>query len=164
MTLQYFQELANYNIWANDINIDWLESITEEQWNQPVVSSFGSIGATVLHIAGAERIWHDRVIKAESPVWLPNVFKGNKHETLELWKMNSLNLKVFLEKFDADQMNTPLTFKRINGESYEMLHYHVFAHVFNHSTYHRGQILLMLRQVGYEQVSSTDMLGFFRKK
>ncbi|MEO5581794.1 MAG: DinB family protein, partial [Saprospiraceae bacterium] len=53
---------------------------------------------------------------------------------------------------------------RLNGEPYEMSFEHVFAHVFNHSTYHRGQILLMVRQVGYEQVGSTDMLGYFRIK
>ena len=164
MTLPYFQELANYNIWANDINIGWLESITEEQWNQPVVSSFGSIGETVLHIVGAEKIWVDRINKVDSPIWLPNIFKGNKKEIIELWKSASTNLKACVDQFDPEAMHTNLSFKRINGDAYEMTHYHVFAHVFNHSTYHRGQILLMLRQVGYEQVSGTDMLGFFRKK
>lgn len=164
MTFSYFKELANYNIWANNININWLEAITEEQWSQPIVSSFGNIAATVLHLAGAENIWYERIINIEKPVWLPNVFVGNKQETIDLWKNSSKNLKACTDDFDPESLHSVLSFKRLNGEPYEMSFEHVFAHVFNHSTYHRGQILLMLRQVGYEQVGSTDMLGYFRIK
>ena len=73
------------------------------------------------------------------------------------------NLKSFIEKFDETKLPVNLSFKRLNGDPYEMPHYQVFAHVFNHSTYHRGQIVTMLRQVGFAGVGSTDMVGFFRK-
>lgn len=163
MTLSYFQELADYNIWANNMVRGWLESISEDQWSQPITSSFGSIGATALHIAGAERIWYDRLAGIENPIWLPNEFKGSKKETLDVWEECSTNLKTFLMTFDPQNMTSILSFKRLNGEPYEILHYHVFAHVFNHSTYHRGQIITMLKQVGLDQMSGTDMLVFFRK-
>ena len=39
----------------------------------------------------------------------------------------------------------------------------VFAHVVNHGTYHRGQLVTMLRQVGFSNVGSTDLLGIYRR-
>jgi uncharacterized damage-inducible protein DinB len=163
MTKQYFLELADYNVWANNIVNSWLDNINDEQWSKYVESSFNSIGETVLHVAGAETIWLDRLNKVASPVWLPSVFKGTKDETIELWKKSSAGLKKNVESFDESVMIEKLAFKRINSDKYEMPHYQVFAHVFNHSTYHRGQLVTMLRQVGFTNVGSTDMLGFYRK-
>ena len=46
MNKSYFIELAQYNIRANYIVISWLQQISEQQWKQPVVSSFNSITET----------------------------------------------------------------------------------------------------------------------
>jgi len=85
MTKQYFLEVADYNIWANDIVLSWINNITDEQWKKHVVSSFNSIAETVLHITSAETIWLERLNKAESPVWLQSAFKGTRNEVTELW-------------------------------------------------------------------------------
>ncbi|HKO80500.1 MAG TPA: DinB family protein [Chitinophagaceae bacterium] len=163
MTKNYFIQLADYNLWANDIVHSWLNKVTDEQWEQTVISSFDSIAETSLHIAAAETVWLDRLNNAAAPVWLPSVFKGSKNETLDVWNKASKNLKSFIENFDETKLQINLSFKRLNGDAYEMPHYQVLAHVFNHSSYHRGQIVTMLRQVGFAGVGSTDMLGFFRK-
>lgn len=163
MTKNYFIQLADYNVWANNIVHSWFEKITEEQWKQPVVSSFDSIEATSLHVIGAESIWCDRLNKVETPVWFPSVFNGSKNEAQYIWKKASQNLASFVENFDEAQLPVNMKFTRLNGIAYEMPHYQVLAHVFNHSTYHRGQIVTMLRQVGFTQLSSTDLSGFYQK-
>jgi uncharacterized damage-inducible protein DinB len=163
MTKNYFIELADYNIWANDIVHSWLDKITDEQWEQPIVSSFDSIAATALHIAGAETIWLDRLNNTAAPVWLPTIFKGSKKEALDVWNKASANLKSFVADFDETKLQINLSFKRLNGDAYEMPHYQAFAHMFNHSSYHRGQLVTMLRQAGFTDISSTDILRYFRK-
>jgi len=163
MTKNYFTEVADFNVWANNIVWEWLDQISEEQWQQHIVSSFNSIAETVLHVVSAETIWLDRLNKVESPVWLQTTFKGSRKETIELWKRSTVGLKKFMDEFDEAGMMNMLVFKRINGDRYEMPHYQVFAHIFNHSTYHRGQLVTMLRQAGFINVGSTDMLGFYRK-
>ena len=163
MTKQYFAELAEFNVWANNIVLSWLNNINDEQWSKYVESSFNSIGETVLHIVSAESVWLERLNKVESPVWLQSSFKGTKDEIMALWKKTSTGLKKFVAGFNEASMMDKLVFKRLNGDRYEMPHYQVFAHIFNHSTYHRGQLVTMLRQVGYTNVGSTDMLVFYRK-
>ena len=163
MTKQYFIELADYNIWANDIVQGWLNALADEQWNQTIVSSFNSIRETALHLTGTESVWLDRLNKVEAPVWLPPVFTGTKKEMLDRWNNASHNIKSFVEKFDETKINEKLDFKRLNGDQYSMPYHQVFAHVFNHSTYHRGQLVTMLRQAGFTNVSSTDLLGYYRK-
>lgn len=162
MTKNYFIDLANYNIWANDIVCSWLEQINAEQWEQPIVSSFNSIQGTVLHLISAEHIWVQRLDKLEKTEWLASTYKGTKEQHIALWKQSSANLKKLLEDFDEDKLRVKFEFKRINGEVNILEYYQSFAHIFNHSTYHRGQVLTMLRQVGFTNVGSTDMLIFYR--
>ncbi len=160
MTKTYFIELANYNIWANDIVCSWLEQISDEQWKQEVVSSFNSIQETVLHLISAEHIWVQRLDKLEKTEWLASTYKGTKEEHIALWKQASANLKKMVVDFDENNLPVKFDFKRINGEVNTLKYYQAFAHVFNHSTYHRGQLVTMLRQVGFTNVGSTDMLVF----
>ena len=69
----------------------------------------------------------------------------------------------FIDAFDESNFDTNLDFKRLNGDAYSMPYYQLFAHVVNHATYHRGQLVTMLRQAGFTNVSATDLLGVYRK-
>jgi uncharacterized damage-inducible protein DinB len=161
MNRHYFIELAGFNIWANNIVCGWLEQISDEQWNKEIMSSFNNIQETVLHIISAENAWVQR-FKKEPVEWLQSTYKGSKEEHIELWKKTSAAFKHCVEDFDESMLPTNLDFKRLNGDAYSMPYYQLFAHVVNHATYHRGQLVTMLRQAGFLNVSSTDLLGFYR--
>ncbi|CAN5217072.1 DinB family protein [soil metagenome] len=161
MNKDYFKELSEYNVWANNIVCSWLEQITDEQWKQEVISSFNSIQETVLHIISAEKAWLQR-FKKEKVEWLQFNYKGSKEEHIALWKKTSAELKAYVEGFDENNLLVKLDYKRLNGEEKSTAFYAMFAHVFNHSTYHRGQLVTMLRQVGFTGVTSTDLLGFYK--
>lgn len=162
MNKQYFIELAEYNIWANNIVCGWLENISDEQWNQPILSSFNSIQETVLHIISAENTWLQR-FRNEPVVWLQSTYKGTKDEHIALWKKTSEDFRLIVENFNEADLTKNLEFKRLNGEPYSMPFYQLFAHVVNHATYHRGQLVTMLRQSGFVNVGPTDLLGYYRK-
>jgi uncharacterized damage-inducible protein DinB len=40
----------------------------------------------------------------------------------------------------------------------------MMLHVFNHGTYHRGQLVNMLRQLGIEKIPPTDFSVWSKKK
>src|SRR6185312_9831602 len=103
MTKQYFKELAEYNLWANTIVCDWLEQISDEQWNKEIISSFNSIQETVLHIISAEKAWLQRFRK--QPVeWLQSTYKGKKEEHIKLWKETSAEMKSLIDSFDENDL------------------------------------------------------------
>src|SRR6187551_1611750 len=112
MTKEYFLEVADFNVWANNIVLSWLNNITDEQWEKHVVSSFNSIAETVLHITSAETIWLERLNKVESPVWLQSTFKGTRTDVIELWKKASLGLKKNVEDFNEEALMDKLVFRR----------------------------------------------------
>jgi uncharacterized damage-inducible protein DinB len=162
MTKQYINELAAYNCWANEQICTWLQAISETQWQQTVVSSFNSLADTCLHIASAEHIWTLRIMNKPTE-WLAANFSGDKNALIKKWKGISLTLKETAHQFDENKLYDVLQFTKLNGEKHELACNKVFAHVFNHSTYHRGQIVTMLRQVGFTQVSSLDLTSFYLK-
>jgi uncharacterized damage-inducible protein DinB len=99
----------------------------------------------------------------EKVEWLQATFKGTKDEHLALWEKTSTALKGFVDAFDEAKLNEPLAFRRLNGDAYSMPYYQLFSHVVNHAFYHRGQLVTMLRQVGFTDLQSTDLLIFYRK-
>ena len=80
------------------------------------------------------------------------------------WKKISGELKSFIESFDETKMQDSVSFKRPDGNVYELAYYKIFGHVFNHSTYHRGQFVTMLRQAGFTDVYTIDMSTYFWSK
>jgi uncharacterized damage-inducible protein DinB len=39
-----------------------------------------------------------------------------------------------------------------------------FLHLVNHASYHRGQVTMMLRQLGMEAPKSQDMIMFYKER
>ncbi len=164
MTKQYFIELSEFNIWANNLVCNWLEHLNDDQWKQHIVSSFPCLYETVLHMAGTEKAWLERFKKVSHIVPLTSSFTGSKDDLVKIWKATSAELKTFIDSFNENELYTNLYFKRFNGDAYSTPYYQLFAHVINHATYHRGQLVTMLRQVGFTGTGSTDIVTFFDKK
>lgn len=164
MSKEYFIELSEYHVWANNRVCDWLDKISEEQWNQTVVSSFNSIYETILHVAAAEKIWVERLQKNSNSEMLTKTFSGSKEELLKTWKEISISFKKLIEGMPEDLFQQKLLFKNTKGIEYNQRYYQLLAHVINHTTYHRGQVVTMLRQVGFTDVNSTDMTTYFRNQ
>lgn len=164
MLKPYFNDLAAYNSWADQKAMNWLTQITDEQWEQVNISSFCSIRQTAVHIASAEKIWIDFWTSAPDPVYLSADFTGTKNELLAIWKAASNGLKTYINGHPKEEFMRPVSFIYPNGNTGQMPYYQTFAHIVNHSTYHRGQLVTLLRQAGYNQFSSIDLATFYIQK
>ena len=160
MNKSYFIELARYNIWANQKMTDWLTQISREQWSQELIGSFNSIEATAIHIAGSEKIWFERLNNQAQP-FLTLTFKGNKSDFIEIWRNTSENLKNYVSEMSEGDLMKSFAYKSLEGKDFSRVKYQAIAHVFNHSTYHRGQLVNYLRQVGFSEVDTTDLIYFY---
>ncbi|OKS89634.1 DinB family protein [Mucilaginibacter polytrichastri] len=161
MTKQYFTALAAYNSWANDKAMAWLGQINDTQWDQSFTSSFGSIRQTAAHIASAEKIWIDFWTETPSPIYLSADFQGSKNELINIWKTASSGMLDFIKNCPEESYNDPVTFVYPRGGSGQLLYWQTFAHSMNHSTYHRGQLVNLLRQAGFIELSSIDLATYY---
>src|SRR3569623_1927881 len=118
MSKEYFIELSEFNIWANDRVCSWLDKISDEQWKQPLVRSFNSIYETILHVANAEKIWGERLQKKSNSEMHFATFTGSKAELLATWKELSLNFKKLIEEMSEDQFQQKLLYKNTKGIEY----------------------------------------------
>lgn len=161
MTKEYFTTLANYSNWVDNIIIEWLHQINDEQWEQSIESSFSSIKETTIHMVSAKRIWVDFWTKIPNPVYLSSEFKSTKNELISIWQKTSADLKNFIENFPEEDYDQPVSFIYPNGQVGQMIFWQTFPHYVNHATYHRGQLITLLRQAGFSNFSNTDLARYF---
>ena len=151
--------LFSYNDWANDRTFGSLEQLATEQYERVIGGSFPSIRETAGHLASAEWVWLERwhgVSPRTAAEWshAPSVATVRQH----LSQVAERRSRYAGSLTDAD-LSRPMAFTRFNGETATLPLDHQFRHLVNHSTYHRGQIAAMIRQVGGTPVG-TDLINF----
>jgi len=156
LLLQY----AHYNVWANKLMIDAMTGISEAAAHRIIPSSFPTLHETMLHIWSAESIWLQRLQGAERPVWHMAIFKGSFAEGCAEWAKTSAALAAHLGEQTDESLHTVLAFRYRNGNGASLKRGDLLHHVFNHTTYHRGQLVTMLRQLGVAKIPGTDYVSF----
>ena len=155
--------LAQYNIWANDRILGVLQSLTNEQLEHTVESSFPSVRATIQHAYGAEDIWLQRLQLTEHPAWKGGDDSKPFFEVAESWRQTSASLLEMIEKaFDDRAFTHVFQYYDMHKQSHKMPVSECLLHIFNHGTYHRGQLVTMLRQLGVTKIPSTDFIAWQR--
>ncbi len=161
LLLQY----AGYNIWANKRIMDALLKLGDGAVDKEIISSFPSVRSTVYHIWSAEFIWLQRLLLVEHPVWMASDFKGTFEEACTDWQRVSVALEQFIQKqYDDYALQHVLQYYDLKKTSHKTPVFQVLHHIFNHSTYHRGQLVTMLRQSDAKEIPGTDFIGFVRRK
>ena len=69
----------------------------------------------------------------------------------------------FVSTVTDELLGKEIRYTNTRGESYAYLLWQMMQHIPNHSTYHRGQVVTMLRQLGAEP-PATDSLVFYDVK
>ncbi len=156
-------KLCKYNFWANDRICTWIKK-ADLKVDEELKSSFPSIRKTLYHLWDAQFIWLAR-LNGESPnTWPSHSFKGNLDEAIGGLQQNTLALATYIELLDENEYQREVEFKSIDGTSYFNSVEEIIMHVINHSTYHRGQLITLLRTVGFTAVDSTDFIRYLRSK
>ena len=147
---------ASYNVWANTTLVEWLKTKPAASWDQDVPSSFSSITKTIVHIWDTERFWNSVLKQIPAPPSFRFVaFEGTPEEAMDALVEQSKEIEAYIEALseealsDIRLLDTPW----VKGE---LPQYEFIQHLFNHSTYHRGQLITIGRNVGLEDAPMTD--------
>lgn len=155
------QHLA-YSVWANERLVETLRTMDESLLLVEVKSSFPSIAKTLLHGWDAEVIWLKRLQGVNLDTWPSQNFAGGKKELLEGFVQSAKNLKAFVESKGVDFLSTMVNYKNLKGDIFEDRVEDILVHVVNHGTYHRGQVITLLHQVGITKIQSMDIIFYLR--
>lgn len=155
---------AAHNLWANQKITDTIRLLTEEKIQEEMVSSFSSIYKTVLHQLDAEAIWWQRLKLAEHIERPSEHFTGNFEELqLKLLQQSSI-FEQWLSNANEYQLLHVFAYQRSKTEQCKQPVFQVLLHVFNHGSYHRGQLVTLLRQSGITKIPATDFNDYLRQK
>ena len=118
---------------------------------------------TLAHILGAEWIWVERW-QGRSPRALLDAATFPTGQSLESrWEAVEHDQMQFIEALTPQRLGEELAYINQQGQRYSYPLWQQLVHVVNHSSYHRGQVTTLLRQLGAEAVS-TDFLVYFDER
>lgn len=160
---ELLSQYASFNLWAHQKMFDTINTLSEAQINQEMVSSFPSIFKTVLHLLDAESIWWQR-LKLQEHIERPSEsFTGDFAELQKKLLQQSALYEQWVNNANEHQLQHVFAFYR-NKEQYKQQVSQTLLHLFNHNSYHRGQVVTMLRQLGVTKIPSTDFFGYLRSR
>jgi len=163
MDIAFIRELYAYNHWANQKTLAAASQLDEEKFTRSLGNSFSSVRDTLVHILGAERIWLERW-NNRSPRALLSVKELPTVAAIAArWKQVEEERNNFLQGLTPAALNTAISYVNPRGETWSYPLWQQLVHVVNHSSYHRGQITTLLRQLGAQPVS-TDLLLYYDEK
>ena len=146
---RYFLKLYQYNAWANKRVLNTL--IRQAVHDEKILSLMG-------HIVAAQFLWLHR-IKGLPP---PDAKLWGTYELAQLADMAEKAGSEWLTFVETtDDFNREMTYRNYTGDPYTNNVEMVMIHLVNHSSYHRAQIAMLLRQKGLEPIN-TDFITYDR--
>ncbi|HET7293138.1 MAG TPA: DinB family protein [Vicinamibacteria bacterium] len=168
MTSEDIRTLYAYERWANRRVVAAARLLAAEDFTRSLGTSHDSVSGTLVHILAAKCFWL-RLWRGES---IEEVLRRDAEweqarfadlTALEArWSVEDRDLQVFLEGLTDAQLKTRMAYQLDQGQPREFSLAHMMQHVVNHSSYHRGQVITLLRQLG-QTPPATDFLEFLRE-
>ena len=158
------QQFAAYNIWANAKIMDVILALPEEKQVTEVPSSFNSLYKTILHMWDAESAWWQRMKLQERIVAPSENFNGTTKDVINGLMLQSNQWLDWISSASDIALDHVFQYQNSKKEQFKQPIYQMVLHIFNHGTYHRGQLINMLRQLGVEKLPQTDFIVFSRNK
>jgi uncharacterized damage-inducible protein DinB len=161
---QLARALLGYTMWADHEALGALERLPVEHLTVPTGTSFGTVLATMAHVLASEQAWLARFVGApmerlpQESDWpdLAAVRAGFE----ELWPQ----MEFFMAGLAEAQLLVEIAWTSKSGNSYRRPLWEPLFHMSHHSTYHRGQLTAMLRQLGHPAPPATDLIRYLASR
>lgn len=161
--LAALRELFRYNEWANARLLAVLRPLPQAVLTQQVASSFPSLRRTLAHMVMAEWLWLERWLGRSPtalPAWVPDaelpVLEAALHDV-------QARRGAWLAGLDEAALGRTLEYRTTTGQACAFVLRDLLVHAVNHATFHRGQLVTLLRQAGARELPGTDLFLWRRE-
>jgi len=151
-----------YTRWANDHMLDACETVDPTALSRDVGASFGSLHGTLEHLYSADWVWLERFQGRNPSSWPARGTLKTVGNFREAWASLAVERARFVDALDARRLGEPFAYRNLKGEAFSYPLGDLLRHVSNHATYHRGQVMQMVRQLG-GTARSTDYVLWLRE-
>src|SRR4030095_10726352 len=143
MSLDSVRTLLAYNHWANRRLLQAVGELSPEELDRDLRGSFQSIKETLRHLLWGERSWL-RFWRDDDfgPKLSPADFR-DLPSIVETWGALEKEQNRYVRGLTEETLRAP---RSVDDDPYVLEE--LIQHCMNHSTHHRGQVVLMLRQLG----------------
>jgi uncharacterized damage-inducible protein DinB len=157
---QHVRDLLDYHYWAQNRAFEAVEPLSPEQFTRSLGGSFSSVRDTLAHIHFADCLWYARWQREPLPAPAPESFP-DLDSIRQATAKHEVKMRAVLDRLGPDGVGQSMDYhSRLDGKDHRSLYWQMFQHVVNHGTYHRGQLTMMLRQLGVAPVG-TDLILFY---
>ena len=157
------RELIDYTRWANEQMLDATAALSTNDFVRDLGNSFPSVRDTLVHVMSAEWVWLSRLL-GQSPTEMPVAWKSYDHAQVRAgWADVARGHAGFVQRLDDADLEGVLDYRLLSGQPGSSTIGQILRHVDNHSTYHRGQVATMLRQLG-AKAPTTDLIHYYRTR
>ncbi len=161
--IEELKDLYAYNVWANERIVNAAEELDPDSLVRDLGSSFPSVRDTLRHILLGEWVWMERW-DGRSPTGPPNSWDLSTLPAIRMrWRTVAERHSAFVSGLEESSLARVVPYRDIRGNSFEAPLGQLLLHVVNHSTYHRGQVTTLFRQLG-KTAPSTDLVVFHRER
>lgn len=161
MTIQEMKMLFAYNAWATNRVFEALAKVPGELYTTDLKASHGGIHGTMTHLVAAEKLWVSRWEGKPESSLLTAKDAPSLANLKQIWEDVASRTARFVAKLDDKKLQSTFEYTSTEGKRFTHTYQQTLQHLVNHSTYHRGQIATLMRQVGAEPVG-TDLINFYR--
>lgn len=163
MTSGVARDLLLYMLWADRQMLKSVRAVDTEHLNRDAGVSFHSLLGTMAHMLGGQKLWLARFLAhPEDSIFGPGDFP-DLLSWIRAWEENASGIEAFLAGLTDEQLAAPLTWTNLEGERHVRPLWQAVLQLVNHTTYHRGQVVSLLRQMGYA-AESTDLIRYFAER
>jgi len=163
MHLRDIHLLYDYNYWATKRIIGIVATMDSAEFIKDRGSSHGGIRGTLVHTMGAEAIWLNRWKGQPVALVAKEADFPALDDLLRYWATVERDVMEFCGNLKTDEeIGRRFDYKDLKGNAYTSRLCDAMQHLVNHSTYHRGQVVTMIRQAGIKPIA-TDLIAFYRE-
>ncbi|TGN19624.1 DinB family protein [Leptospira idonii] len=145
---EHLLTLARYHQWATGHLFLHIQGIPDEDYKKDFGLFFKSIHGTLNHLLVAERLWYNRFAENFSPVVsLDSEVEPDRSRLKEVAIKESGKWETFIKSLK--EIPDKLEYSTMRGFQANLPYVLTLAHVFNHGTHHRGQIIAAITAMGY---------------
>jgi uncharacterized damage-inducible protein DinB len=152
---------VGYSGWGTRRVLDACARLNPEQLDRDLGASHASILRTFRHIHDGERVWLRRLVEGGSGRLPSGSAPEHSFEFIvESWPEIWRGYREWLESASDVELTEEISTVLPDGKDFRVPRSQIVLHAINHSTFHRGQIVSMLRVLGI-QPPNTDLTCYY---